>query len=495
LLPFAFRLVLQGTARKNAWKKSDDGTQSRDDKKPLTFLNGGKGGFGAGIADADAVLQAGLPTLAQAEAERDRLLRLNPKNWIEVTWKGFRQLLRVPTRQPNGARALAATGTPEAEASEAAIAQTLADLLGGSVAEAESSPLLPELATLVGGSRPLHQGLTRAARSRELAAAAKKTAPPLVSLRRAFFNHPISAELKKQLEAAQETEKAELLKTGQTVSLETVMRAYKPAPPPVRRLTAYAFDPSLATRKKTADVNTVVVTIPFEKDLQAGPVGEYLEVIDVDPATGCAYAPVNLNDPYLLAQDGLVPSEGNPQFPPADGVRRGDEKLFRSSRVRSARPVFWAPLARGSPGAPTGNTPRNGSRDDNGGHGSRSVRSVRPAVADLPARPCARRTPTTAPRNVRCCSATSRPANGERRRLPRRAGFYLPFARHHRARNDARDPGRDARVLYRSRPNPDVYAFHEAFADIVALFAHFSYPEVLRHQIGETRGALDSENC
>ena len=38
--------------------------------------------------------------------------------------------------------------------------------------------------------------------------------------------------------------------------------------------------------------------------------------------------------------------------------------------------------------------------------------------------------------------------------------------------------------------NPDVLAFHEAFADIVALFQHFTFPEVLRHQIARTRGNL-----
>ena len=42
--------------------------------------------------------------------------------------------------------------------------------------------------------------------------------------------------------------------------------------------------------------------------------------------------------------------------------------------------------------------------------------------------------------------------------------------------------------------NPDVLAFHEAFADIVALFQHFSLPEVLRHQIAATRGDLASQN-
>ncbi|HZD04978.1 MAG TPA: hypothetical protein VE173_08665, partial [Longimicrobiales bacterium] len=39
--------------------------------------------------------------------------------------------------------------------------------------------------------------------------------------------------------------------------------------------------------------------------------------------------------------------------------------------------------------------------------------------------------------------------------------------------------------------NPDVLAFHEAFADLVALFQHFSYPEVVVHQIQRTRGDLE----
>ncbi len=42
--------------------------------------------------------------------------------------------------------------------------------------------------------------------------------------------------------------------------------------------------------------------------------------------------------------------------------------------------------------------------------------------------------------------------------------------------------------------NPDVLAFHEAFADIVALFRHFSFTEILEHQIAKTRGDLGSEN-
>ena len=89
--------------------------------------------------------------------------------------------------------------------------------------------------------------------------------------------------------------------------------------PSARRLRVYAFDPSLDTQLETAIINQVVIDVPWEpldggSDPTPGPTGEYLEVVDVDPASQCMYAPVNLNDPHLLARDGLAASEGNPQF-------------------------------------------------------------------------------------------------------------------------------------------------------------------------------------
>jgi hypothetical protein len=38
--------------------------------------------------------------------------------------------------------------------------------------------------------------------------------------------------------------------------------------------------------------------------------------------------------------------------------------------------------------------------------------------------------------------------------------------------------------------NPDMQAFHEAFADTVAMFQHFTNPELVRHQVAQTRGDL-----
>ena len=47
---------------------------------------------------------------------------------------------------------------------------------------------------------------------------------------------------------------------------------------------------------------------------------------------------------------------------------------------------------------------------------------------------------------------------------------------------------------FREPTNPDVLAFHEAFADIVALFQHFTMPEALREQIAQTRGDLRQQS-
>ena len=51
------------------------------------------------------------------------------------------------------------------------------------------------------------------------------------------------------------------------------------------------------------------------------------------------------------------------------------------------------------------------------------------------------------------------------------------------------------RPLFLEPSNVDVLAFHEGFADIVALFQHFSYPEVVRDQIQRTRTDIRTPNA
>src|SRR6478752_4799019 len=94
-----------------------------------------------------------------------------------------------------------------------------------------------------------------------------------------------------------------------------------PKRPPYRKLRGYAFDPSLSLRIDTVEVNHITYKVEWEKleerkeDKNATyPAGEYIEIVDYDPASGVFYPPVDLNDQYLLAQDGLDPSVSDPQF-------------------------------------------------------------------------------------------------------------------------------------------------------------------------------------
>src|SRR4028119_2369256 len=87
------------------------------------------------------------------------------------------------------------------------------------------------------------------------------------------------------------------------------------APPTSRRLRILAFDPSLAPPLETTTINEITAEVRWER-LEPGPIGEYIEVVDCDPASDVVYRPVDLDDPYLLAQDGLLPSESHTQVPP-----------------------------------------------------------------------------------------------------------------------------------------------------------------------------------
>src|SRR3954467_8120254 len=111
--------------------------------------------------------------------------------------------------------------------------------------------------------------------------------------------------------------------------------------PPFRNLRVYAFDPSLSWRLDTSVINQMTLRVPWE-DVSVGPVGEYLEVVDVDPASDCCYAPVDLDDRYLLAESGLDPDEGNPQFH-QQMVYAVAMTTIRNFERALGRRAMWAP--------------------------------------------------------------------------------------------------------------------------------------------------------
>lgn len=265
-----------------------------------------------------------------------------------------------------------------------------------------------------------------------------------------------------------------LTPAGDAVSKFHLKSAMNPdiAAPTRRRLRVFAFDPSLATNLDTAAINQAVLDIRWESGLQPGPVGEYIEVTDVDPSSRCAYAPVDLNHEHLLPQDGVAPSEGNPQFHQqmTYAVAMRTIEYFERALGRSA---LWAPRI-----VAAGKT------------------SKREYIQRL----------RVYPHGIRARNAYYSP---DRKALllgyftasEKTAGFGLPHGVVFTALSHDVIAHETTHALldglhrrFREPTNPDVLAFHEAFADIVALFQHFTMPEALRHQIRRTRGDLGQEN-
>ncbi len=236
------------------------------------------------------------------------------------------------------------------------------------------------------------------------------------------------------------------------------------SPPSVRRLRGYAFDPSLSLRLETAAINQVVFETPWERHLAPGPVGEYLEVVDYDPPSGCWYDPVDLNEVELLAQDGLAPSEGSPQFH-QQMVYAVAMNTIANFEFALGRQIFWAPRY-----------------DRNLPTGRREVFVQRLRVY---------------PHALRAANAYYSP---NKRALlfgyfAGPSGMVFSCLSHDIVAHETTHALLDGmHRRYIEDNHEDSLAFHEAFADLVALFQHFTFPEVLKHQIAHTRGDLASQS-
>lgn len=252
------------------------------------------------------------------------------------------------------------------------------------------------------------------------------------------------------------------------------------APPTERSLRVFAFDPSLGVELETAGINEVTLRVPWERDargadiVEPGPAGEYVEVIDHDPASGCFYAPIDLAAPNVVAQHGVEPSETDPQFH-QQMVYAVTMRIVRDFERALGRLVLWSPR-----------------RVESRGTDGETV--VREEFV----------------RRLRIHPHALREANAYYSPDKKALLFgYFP--------DPGAPDGTDLTVFtclshdivahevthalldgihrrFNEPSNPDVLAFHEAFADLVALFEHFSLPDVLRHQIAVTRGDLGGQN-
>ncbi|HBH57476.1 MAG TPA: hypothetical protein DEP82_04755 [Arthrobacter bacterium] len=226
----------------------------------------------------------------------------------------------------------------------------------------------------------------------------------------------------------------------------------EPVLPARRLLRAHAFDP-MSTRLSG---RFLTIDIAFETDLRPGPSGRLLKVVDYDVARDLWYLPVDLNDAAILAQRGMRPVESDPRTHQQVVYAVAMSVIERFERFGGFR-FRW--------------------------RGDDKLRIVPHAFE-------------------------GRNAYFDKDRRAVLFGYF---------RADSRDPGPNLpgqmmftclsvdviahevthAIVHRMRPyfseptHPDVLAWHEAIADLVALFNHFSFPEVVSDAVATSQGTLE----
>ena len=232
--------------------------------------------------------------------------------------------------------------------------------------------------------------------------------------------------------------------------------------PQWRPLKVFAYDPSRGLRLG----NCMTVSISYEK-LAPGPIGDRFAVVDYDGNRKTYYTPIDLDDPALLIQDGLDPSEVDPRFHQQMVYAVATETLERfeaalGRRVRWRRPV-----------------------DDDGKkiYGRKNRLLLHPHA-------------------MREANAFYSPdvhgiLFGYFRASMTNPGQNLPgqtvftCLSHDIIAHETTHAIVDGiRAHFMEPTNIDVAAFHEAFADLAALFRHFSHRETLLDTLRKTGGRL-----
>jgi hypothetical protein len=247
-------------------------------------------------------------------------------------------------------------------------------------------------------------------------------------------------------------------------------RAPKPPAPGRRFLKVFTFDPSRGRHFG----NEMQLSIRY-RPLKAGPVDishalNRVAVVDYDDARKKFYVPVDLDDPGILISNGLAPSETDPRFH-QQMVYAVANDTIEQFELALGRRIHW----------------------------HRAERTLRAAKG-------------WKPDDILCLNLYPHA-------LSQANAFYSPkahgilFGYFGASRNTVglSIPGQTIftclshdvivhemthaildgmRGCFMEQTNPDVAAFHEAFADLTALFRHFSHREVLLDAIQRTGGRL-----
>ncbi len=226
--------------------------------------------------------------------------------------------------------------------------------------------------------------------------------------------------------------------------------------PSYRRLRIFTNDPVLSR----LEGRTATALLPYEPlTLQEGDgagrppclCGSVFEVCMID-ADGRALQLPRLDEPHQMLQDGYAPSESNPRFY-AQMVYAVSSKVHAAFRQALGREPGWAFSAPQQSGRlrlfPLGTTEENAWYDPNAGE-------LRFGYYERPD-----------------------------------TGWVLTALSHDIVAHELTHALLDSQRPHFMEPtSQDVPGFHEGFADLIALFQHFEYPQALRNALQSSRSVL-----
>jgi hypothetical protein len=225
--------------------------------------------------------------------------------------------------------------------------------------------------------------------------------------------------------------------------------------PAWRPLRVYTLDPSVSDRLG----GTATVQVPYEK-LERGPVGARFRIECGGAPKGLGAEPLDLDDPHLLISSGLSPT-------PANGC-------FHLQMVYAVCSLTYAAFKRAL---------------------GREIAWATPAEGDGPLRLAVHAfVPGANAGYSRDAGALSfgffnagRPPPG----ITNPGGLISTPHSHDLVAHHTTHPQHDGlRSSFMEPTNVDVPAFHEGFSDLVALFLHFTYADVVERAIRESRGTI-----
>ena len=228
--------------------------------------------------------------------------------------------------------------------------------------------------------------------------------------------------------------------------------------PLYRRLRIYTVDPALPRLEGAV----ATIHVAFEP-LAPGPVGQLFEVDPRDAGQATTYRAADLDDRDVLLADGYTPSPSDPRFH-QQMVYAVCSNVYSAFRTALGRNISWGFGDIDKPARlvlrPHHGNEQNAYFSNHGTHGE-----LRFGYFRAPKEPL----------NIRT--------------MP--GGFVFTCLSHDIVVHEVTHALLDGLRPHFALPaNADVVAFHEGFADLIAIFQHFSYTEVVLNAIRRCRGKL-----